>query len=302
MALGEVKAEEHLLPQATEAFQLRAQGDPGFEAVVRVDRVVFGFDFPTGVDVIVQPGVFRGGDPAAGGGALAAAVAFRVGLGDPAEAIVPNLPRAELLHLVGRMPAAFIPLIAHGPAGVFVVRIDADRPEDQLPGRPRLSLGDRLLGELANRRRLLPPHAGELFPPRGSGRGLLLLPLRVAAGIVQEGKIDFIRIVRANDGERCFASSARPCFSHSAANSCKAASYLFPSSSASLRKSSPRTAADAAKIAAAKKTMAKWRKRPRISMLPVYHARGAGGNLPREGMEPAVSAGATLAVSRNRKR
>ena len=60
-----VVAEEELLPDAVEPFELHAQLDGRLDAVVGPDRVVFGLDVPAVADVAVQPGVFLGGNPAA---------------------------------------------------------------------------------------------------------------------------------------------------------------------------------------------------------------------------------------------
>ena len=161
VGLRGVVADEELLPEAIEPFELHAQRHAGLDAVVGADRVVLGLDVPAGADVAVPLGVFGGRDPAAVAVALPFLVAAQVRLRQPAELLAPDEARPQFLHLVERVPLVVELLIAEQPPGRLVIGIGLDRRQGQLEGQPRAAAPHGASSHLVERRGLIAPQPAE---------------------------------------------------------------------------------------------------------------------------------------------
>ena len=157
---GEV-AEEHLLPEAIEPLKLHAQRHGGLDAVVRADRVVLGLDVPAGLDVVMQPGVFGGGNPAAALVPLPFFIAAEMGLRQPAELLAPDEARPQFLHLVERAPLVAELLIAEQPPHRLVIGIGLHGRHGQIEGQSRVAASHGVASHVEERRGVLAPQPPE---------------------------------------------------------------------------------------------------------------------------------------------
>ena len=165
IGLGGIIADEKLLPEAIEVFQLHPQGHARLDAVIGADGVMLSLDFPAGTDVAMQPGVFFSGDPTAARRPLSPLIAGKLGLGHPTEFLPPHLPGTQLLHLVRRVPAVAELHVAQQAADLLVVRVGPNHLQDQSVGQGPLMLVNRRPGQVVERCGLGLPQFEKLILP-----------------------------------------------------------------------------------------------------------------------------------------